>query len=218
MRADLHCHTRYSPDSLNTLEGLLRQMDRRGIDVVAITDHDQVAGALEFARQAPGRFIVGEEVKTAQGEVLALFIHELVPPGLSPAETIERIHSQGGLAGVSHPLDRVRQEAIGAQVLDEIHEQLDFIEVMNARAVFPADNRQAHEKAVRWGLPGSAGSDAHIRIEVGRAYVELPGFEGPDDFLDCLAQGQIGGRVSSPLVHFSSTYARWLRRLKRGRR
>jgi len=83
MRVDLHCHTIVSPDSLNTLDGLLRQMDRRDIDVVAITDHDQVSGAIEYARCAPGRFIIGEEIKTDQGELLALFLQERVPPGLT---------------------------------------------------------------------------------------------------------------------------------------
>lgn len=218
MRVDLHCHTSVSPDSLNTLDGLLRQMDRRGIDLVALTDHDEIAGAMQFARRAPHRFVIGEEIKTTHGELLALFIEERVPPGLSPEDTIRRIRQQGGLVGVSHPLDRVRREAVGAQVLDELHEQLDFIEVLNARTVFAADNRRAHEKAVRWGLPGSAGSDAHVAREVGRAFVEMPPFEGPQEFVDCLAQGQIGGGVSSPLVHFSSTYARWLKRIRGQRR
>lgn len=217
MRVDLHCHTYHSPDSLNTLDGLLRQMNRRGIAVVALTDHDRLAGALKFQARAPGRFIAGEEIRTSHGELLALFIHELVPPGLSPDDTIDLVHAQGGLVGASHPLDRLRDEAMGGQVLEEIHGRLDFIEVQNARAVFPADNRRAHEWAVRWGMPGSAGSDAHVAYEVGRTYVEMPPFEGPADFLDCLAQGQIGGGVSIPLVHLTSTYARWLKRIK-GRR
>jgi len=119
---------------------------------------------------------------------------------------------------VSHPLDRVRGDAVGSEVLEELRPQLDFVEVLNARAVFPADNRRAHEKAVRWGLPGSAGSDGHVACEVGRAYVEMPAFDGPHDFLDCLAQGQIGGRESSSLVHLTSTYARWPKRLQGPRR
>ncbi len=216
MRVDLHCHTWHSPDSINTCDSLLRMMDRRGIDVVALTDHNRVAGAVKFQQLAPDRFVVGEEIKTSQGELLALFVYERVPPGLSPQETIERIHAQGGLAGVSHPLDRLRHEAIGGRVLDEIHAQLDFIEVLNARVTFSTDNRLAHERAVRWGLPGTAGSDAHAPFEVGRAYVELPRFQGAADLLDCLAQGQIRGRLSSPLVHLASTYARWLHRRRKG--
>jgi len=124
-----------------------------------------------------------------------------------------RIRAQGGLVGASHPLDRLRAEGIGQKVLERIHDQLDFVEVFNARMIFPGDNRLAREMASRWGLPGSAGSDAHAPLEVGRAYVKMPSFEGCSDFLDCLAEGQIGGRLSSPLVHFLSTYAKWRNRL-----
>jgi predicted metal-dependent phosphoesterase TrpH len=207
MRIDLHCHTCYSRDSLTTFDSLVHWMDRRGLDIVAITDHNCVAGALEFRARAPERFIVGEEIKTCDGELIALFLTEKVPPGLSVADTIARVHDQGGVVGASHPLDRLRGEAMGRQKLQAIRAGLDFIEIFNARVIFPGDNRMAREMAVRWGLPGSAGSDAHAPFEVGRAYVEMPCFDGRQDFLDCLAQGQVGGRQSSPFVHFVSTYA-----------
>ena len=213
MRIDFHCHTHYSRDALIEFEPLLRRMDRRGIDRVVITDHNAVDGALEFRRRAPERFLVGEEIKTTNGELLAFFLTELVPPGLSLQETIVRVHDQGGFVGASHPLDRWRREAMGREALESIHEQLDFVEVFNARAISPGDNRLARELTARWGLPGTAGSDAHSALEVGRAYVEMGCFEGREVFLDCLAQGQIGGRLSSPLVHLASTYAKWLRRL-----
>jgi len=213
MRVDLHCHTCYSRDSLTTCDELLEWMDRRGLDKVAITDHNVIAGALEFHARAPDRFLVGEEIKTTQGELLALFIEEEIPPGLSPQETIAKVHAQGGLVGASHPLDRLRAEALGRKTLEAIHEQLDFLEVFNSRIAFARDNRLARELAVRWGLPGSVGSDAHTPFEVGRAYIEIPPFDDPASFLDGLAQGQIGGRLSSPLVHLFSTFAKWRKRL-----
>jgi predicted metal-dependent phosphoesterase TrpH len=216
MRLDLHCHTCHSPDSLTTCAALLRWMDRRGLDMVAITDHNTIAGAIEFQAQAPDRFLIGEEIKTAQGELLALFLHEVVPPGLSLAETIDRVRVQGGLVGASHPLDRLRGEAIGPEALESIHGQLDFVEVFNARVTYAADNHRAREMAGRWGLPASAGSDAHAPFEIGRAYVEMPAFGGVEDFGTCLAQGQIEGRLSSPLVHFVSSYARWRKGLRAG--
>jgi len=212
MRIDLHCHTCYSPDSLTTFDALLRQMDRRNLDMVAITDHNTIAGAMDFRARAPDRFLVGEEIKTTHGELIALFIEEMVEPGQSPEETIARVHAQGGLVGASHPLDRLRGEAMGLEALRAIREHLDFLEVFNARTTFPADNRLAREVATRWGLPGSAGSDAHSPLEVGRAYVEIPPFEGPRSFLESLAQAQTGGRLSSPWVHFISTYAKWRKR------
>ena len=213
MRIDLHCHTRYSPDSLTTCDALLRWMDRRRLDMVAITDHNTIAGALAFRAQAPDRFVVGEEIKTRRGELLALFLEEEIPPGLSVAETIARVCAQGGLVGASHPLDRVRSEGIGRETLEAIHDHLDFLEVLNARTIFAEDNQLAGEMAARWGLPASAGSDAHAPFEVGRVYVEMPRFKGREDFLDCLARGQLGGRLSSPLVHSVSRYAVWRKRL-----
>ena len=213
MRIDLHCHTRYSGDSLTSFEGLLHWMDRRQLDRVAITDHNCLEGALEFHSRAPDRIVVGEEVATAEGDLIGLFLEEPIPPGLPAADTIALIHEQGGLAGASHPLDRLRREALGLEVLESLHQSLNFVEVFNARVTFPSDNRRARELAVRWGLPGSAGSDAHSPFEVGRAFVEMPDFEGRHDFLDCLAQGQVGGRLSSPLVHLVSRYAKTRNRL-----
>lgn len=214
MRLDLHCHTRHSRDSLMTYDALLRRMDRRGMDMVAITDHNTIAGALAFHARAPERILVGEEIKTTCGELIALFLEDEVPPGLSPEETIARVHAQGALVGASHPLDRLRGEALGMENLELIRRKLDFLEVFNARMTFSNDNRLAREMAARWGLPGSAGSDAHAPSEVGRAYVDMPAFDGPQDFLDSLSLGQIGGRLSNPLVHFYSTYAKWHKRLE----
>jgi predicted metal-dependent phosphoesterase TrpH len=212
MRIDLHCHTCHSRDSLMTYDALLRRMDRRGLDMVAITDHNTIAGALAFHARAPERFVVGEEIKTTCGELIALFLHEEVPPGLSPEETIDRIRAQGALVGASHPLARFRGEALGMERLKSIRRNLDFLEVFNARMTFSKDNRLAREMATRWGLPGSAGSDAHAPSEVGRAYVDMSAFDGPQDFLDNLAIGQIRGRLSNPFVHFYSTYAKWRKR------
>ena len=181
--------------------------------MVAITDHNTVEGARDFCGRAPDRLLMGEEIRTTEGEVLALFVEEHVPPDLSLQETFHRVHSQDGLVGASHPLDRFRDEAMGREMLETVRGQLDFVEVLNARVIAPGDNRVARELAVRWGLALSAGSDAHAAFEVGRAYVEIPRFEGRYDFLDCLAEAQIGGGVSSPLVHFVSTYAKWRKRL-----
>jgi predicted metal-dependent phosphoesterase TrpH len=214
MRVDLHCHTCHSPDSLITLDRLLRQMDRRSIDVVAITDHNTIAGALEFYARAPDRILVGEEIKTTHGELLALFIEDEVPEGLSPEETIERVRAQQGLIGPPHPFDELRGPGLGQENLDLLHDKLDFVEVFNARVIRAAHNDLARAFAARLGLPGSAGSDAHAPIEVGRAYVEMEPFDGPESFLESLAQGQVRGKRSSSLVHAYSTYARWRKRLR----
>ncbi len=113
MRIDLHCHTHYSGDSLSTLGAILKRMDDRNLDMVAITDHNTIAGAQAFHAQAPDRFLVGEEIKSRQGEVIGLFLEEEVPAGLTLQETIDRIRDQGGLVGASHPLDSQRSESMG---------------------------------------------------------------------------------------------------------
>lgn len=202
---DLHIHTYFSRDCAVSPERVLQMARRRGLARIAITDHNSVQGALEAQRLAPDFVIVGEEVKTEDGELLAYFISETIPANLSLEETVRRIREQGGVVGVSHPLDRLRREAIGVELLDRIAPLLDCLEGFNARVIFPSDNGRAQAFALAHGLPGTAGSDAHSVLEVGRAGVELPPFQGPEDFLRALGEGSVFGRLSSPLVHVIST-------------
>ncbi len=208
MKVDLHVHTCYSKDSLTSLEAIIETCRQRGLDRVAITDHNTIAGALALREMAPELVIVGEEIKTPAGEFIAYFLEEEVPGGLSPQETIARIRAQGGVVGVSHPLDRLRREAMRWANLMEVIEQVDALEAFNARTIFPADNRRAEELARQRGLLVTAGSDAHAAGEIGLAYVEMPPFDGKEEFLRSLAQGRIVGRLGAPWVHFSSMYAR----------
>jgi predicted metal-dependent phosphoesterase TrpH len=215
IRADLHNHTHFSPDSILTPKRFVAQAVRRGLNCIAVTDHNTIRGvaAVQEAAAASGlRVIAGEEIRTAEGEVLGLFLTEAVPRGLSAAETVERIKQQGGLAGVPHPYDYLRS-GLDPDVMLRLVERIDFIEGLNARMVFSAHNDKAVEFATAHGLPMSAASDAHSRWEVGRAYVEMPDFTGPAGFLDALRQGQLRGGLSTPLVHMLSRYAavrRWL--------
>lgn len=213
-KVDLHVHTCCSPDSLSSFEAVLEACRRQGLHKIAVTDHNTIAGALTLREMAPERIIVGEEVRTTQGELLALFIEEEIPPGLSPRETIERIKAQGGLVGVSHPFDRIRREAMGEYVRD-IAEALDFIEVFNARTLLSSDDERALELAQEWGIPASAGSDAHIPWEIGRAYVELAPFNDKEEFLNALLKGRIRGHRSPLWVHFFSTWAKLKPRVPR---
>jgi predicted metal-dependent phosphoesterase TrpH len=215
LRADLHCHTIYSRDSLTPLEAVVRACQRRGIRRIAITGHNTIEGALRLRDLAPELVIVGEEIKTTHGEIQAFFIEECISPGLSPEETIARIRKQGGVVGVSHPLDPTRSEAMGEENLRRIVRLVDCIEVFNARTTFAAHNRRAAEFARAHNLPGTAGSDAHTAFEIGRACVEMPAFDGPASFLEALAQGRVVGRESLPLVHFFSRWATFRKRLTR---
>ena len=208
MRADLHVHTCYSPDSLTSLETVIETAHRCGLDKVAITDHNRLEGALRLREMVPELVIVGEEIRTTEGELLCFFLEEEVPGGLSPEETIIRVRDQGGIVGISHPMDQIRREAMGRRALTRIRDQLDCAEVFNARCLLPAYNRQVAAWAAELGLPGTAGSDAHHAMEIGRAYVEMPPFTGSDDFLEKLAQDRVQGRLSPLWVHLFSTWAR----------
>lgn len=178
--ADLHCHSSASFDSLSRPADLVRAAEARGLTHLAITDHERLDGALRARDLAPPglTIIVGEEVRTTAGDLLGLYLERAVPMGLSPAETAQAIHEQGGLVGLPHPFDRFRwsgaSKVVEAAALAELAERIDFVEAHNARAVGGA-NEQAARFARDQGRPGVASSDAHTCLEVGVAYTILPG-------------------------------------------
>lgn len=176
--ADLHCHTARSFDSLSDPVRVAQVAAERGITHLAITDHDRIDGALVARDAAPAGLtvIVGEEVRSADGDVIALWIEEPVPSGLSAEETIARIHAQGGLAGIPHPFDRFRGSAAkdGEDRLERLAPLVDYVEAFNARVPYGSANERAALFAREHNLPGVAASDAHTLMEVGLAYTVLP--------------------------------------------
>ncbi|MEE8369571.1 MAG: PHP domain-containing protein [Dehalococcoidia bacterium] len=212
LHVDLHTHTHHSPDSLISPRRLVEACHRKGIDCVAVTDHNSIRGALAVRELADFPVIIGEEIRTDAGEIIALFLNEEVPRGLSAEETIERVKGQGGLVGVPHPYDQFRS-ALRHEEMERLAGRLDFIEALNARIVFPDNNGQARRFARKHGLAVSAGSDAHSPGELGGAYVEMRGFDGPPDFLEALRAGSLIGKLSSPLVHLWTRYAVLRRKL-----
>jgi predicted metal-dependent phosphoesterase TrpH len=213
-RVDLHTHTCFSFDSAIEPAALIARGRQVGLDRVAVTDHDTIEGALAAQRLAPDFVIVGEEIRTATGgELIAYFVREQVPPGLSVGETIRRLREQSAVISVSHPLDRLRDSALGRWLTLQIIEQVDALEVFNARCLFAAYNRRAADLAAAYGKATTAGSDAHTLAEVGHGYVVLSPFENtPEDFLAHLKQAKTGGRLSGILPHFASTFAKLRRR------
>jgi len=211
LKADLHTHTYFSPDSLTSPEKYVQACLKRRVNCVAVTDHNAIGGALAVEKLASLRVIIGEEVESSEGEIIGFFLQEEVPAGLSPEETVRRIKGQGGLVCIPHPFDRLRGTRLAEAALMRILPQVDIIEVLNARTTLRSDNERAVRFAQEHGLAMSAGSDAHSARELGRACVEMPDFEGPREFLQALREGRIVGRLSSPLVHLSSRWA-WLRR------
>ncbi len=157
---------------------------------------------------APFIVIVAEEILTPHGEIMGMFLKETIPSGLSVEQTISRIKAQGGLVCIPHPFDIFRRVGLGGRLMEEWIEQIDIIEVYNSRSPLLQSSNKARVFAQKYGIPGSAGSDAHTAGEIGNAYVEMPEFNGNDEFLQSLAKGKISGHKTNPLVYFSSLWAR----------
>ncbi len=208
MKADLHLHTKYSIDCQTTLEQIIRRCEEIGINCIAIADHGTTEGALKMQAIAPFPVIVAEEILTPEGEIMGMFLKETIPSGLSVDEAITRIKAQGGLVCIPHPFDIIRRLGLGTRKIEGMIEQIDVIEVFNSRSPFPWNSSQAQNFAQKFGIPGGAGSDAHTVREIGNAYVEMPEFNGQEEFLKALAQGKISGHMSNPLGHFASVWAR----------
>lgn len=175
-----------------------------GINCVAIADHGTAEGALKMQSIAPFPVIVAEEILTPHGEIMGMFLKETIPSGLSVEQTISRIKAQDALVCLPHPFDTFRRSAFNFKSVEETVGQIDIIEVFNSRAILSRDSTRAQCFAQKYGIAGSAGSDAHTPGEIGRAYVEMPEFNGRDDFLQALAKGRILGQRSTPLIHFNS--------------
>src|SRR5689334_4621068 len=173
---DLHCHTRGSFDCLSAPKDVVKAAASRGLTHLAITDHDRIDAALEARDLAPPglMIIVGEEVKTRDGDMICTFLERAIPPGLSAADTIAAAREQGGLVGLPHPFDRLRGSILRDPSMAHVVEAVDWVETHNARVVGKG-NEQALEFALERGLPGVAVSDAHSIMEVGVAFSVLDG-------------------------------------------
>jgi predicted metal-dependent phosphoesterase TrpH len=182
-RADLHMHTTAS-DGWPTPQELVDHAARRAsLNVIAVTDHDTIEGALRAreyaAKRARLHVIVGEEVSSRDGHIVALFLERRVRPGMSAAATVHAIHDQGGLAIAVHPFWRTERVVRNGRVhgVGWLAAELDFdgIEVENATPGFYVFNQLAHRLNMGLGAAALGSSDAHILDAVGRAYTEFPG-------------------------------------------
>ena len=174
----LHCHTSASFDSLASQLAVVSAAARRGLTHLAVTDHDRIDGALRARDVAPDGLtvIVGEEVSTLDGDLIAVFLEHVVPPGLTAVDTIAAIREQGGLVGVPHPFDRSRRYGRrGGADLAEIADKVDWIEAYNARVVDASANEQAAIFARAHSLPGVCASDSHTVLEVAVSYNVVQG-------------------------------------------
>ena len=184
----------WSGDSTTTPDEIEEAVVEAGLDVLCITDHNAVRGAANLAKRLPCRVIVGEELTTNAGEIIGLFLTDRIAPGTPPAEAATAIRNQGGVVYIPHPFDPMRRNMAEPALYELARANLiDAIEVLNAKTGLRSLNERAGAFAAEFDLAAGAGSDAHVPLALGSAYVEMPDFDGPADFLAKLRYGRIVG-------------------------
>lgn len=211
---EFHCHTHASKDSFTHPVDLVSAARRKGIDRVVITDHNSIAGAREAQAIDPELIIIGEEIMTTKGEILAAFVQDEIPAYLTPQETIRRLKEQGAFISVSHPFDELRKGGWKEDDLLEILPFVDAIEVFNSRCMLPRFNRRAELFAREHNIAGTVGSDAHAAFEVGRSLLLLDQFTGPEEMRQVIRTAKVKVKRSPWWFHLTSRYASMKKKLK----
>lgn len=196
-KVDLHTHSSASPDGGISPAQYQRALETGMLDVIAITDHDRIQTALDLNRALGEKIIVGEEITTTHGEIIGLYLTELVPPGLSPHDAIKHIKDQGGIVYIPHPFETFRK-GLDPHTLESIADFVDIVEVCNGRAFL--QNRSA--QAVVWARlnqkDSAASSDAHGYRGLGRTYSDLQEMPTKDNILQILDRSVL--RTKNPTV------------------
>lgn len=197
--ADLHSHTLVSYDSCNKFDWIISRCQKVGINCLAVTDHNEIDGAIEMQKRAPFQIIVGEEVDTGQGEVIGLFLKERIAPDLGISKTIEEIKGQDGLVYIPHPLSVSRKKALHVEELLKWKSSIDIVEIFNARTRRESDDRVWLDKLLEEGkVVKGAGADAHAPNEFGNVLIKMDDFNTTDEFLSSLSKANIKARKTSP--------------------
>lgn len=208
-------HTHFSHDSGAPSKSIVERCIKTGVNCIAVTDHNNIHGALEVRSIAPFQVIVGEEIKSSAGDIIGLFLEEEIPKGLSPHETVEAIKSQGGLVMIPHPFDRLRPSAIKYEALKAILPHVDIMEAFNAHNLLMRDNDRAEKFSRDHDLVAAAVSDSHTPLELGRTFMEMPEFDGtPEGFKRSLLQARLVTNRANRVLRLTTIYIK-LRRLFR---
>ena len=186
LRVEFHCHTEYSGDCITRLDDLVETCRQKGIDRLVVTDHNTIAGAVRARGDRAELVIVGEEIRTDEGEFLAAYVTEEVPRGLPAAETLT-LQGQGALVSVAHPFDRLRNGQWRPETMAALFPQVDAIEIFNARCLSRDFNREAEASAQDHSLRGTVGSETHIRwVKSAKQPCCLPRFNGAE-YAGCIS-------------------------------
>jgi predicted metal-dependent phosphoesterase TrpH len=208
IRVEFHCHTLFSHDSLVSIEDLYRTAKEKHLDRVIITDHNRIDGAVLANEKFPEIFVIGEEVMTSEGEILAAFVKEVIPKGLTPLEAIQKLRDQGAFIWVPHPFDKTRSGSWDLDELKKIAPQVDAIEVFNSRCINNEYNLLAAAFAKDKSLLTTVGSDAHSKYELGRSILVLPDFNNAQELRLSLTNARQDIKLTPFWVHFISTWAK----------
>ncbi len=190
IRAVIHVHTDYSADCDISVDFLADYAAARGIECLAVTDHDAVEGALRVRDAADIKVIVGEEVSTSEGHLIGLFLNEWIPPGMSAQDTARAIKEQGGLVLVPHMYARAFGCGLRKVARRMVH-LIDALEVNNAQSVTSGPDRLAERFANKHGLVKYVGSDTHLPCSIDPCYQEMDDFDTPAQFLRSLAGARL---------------------------
>ena len=216
IRIDLHVHTNHSVCALLKPEQIESIALKKGLGCVAVTDHNTIDGALKVRAAAKSvKIIVGEEIKTSRGEITGYFLKEKIPPYLLPEETIKEIKKQGGLVSIPHPFDMMRSSRISRQSLESVINEIDMIEIFNSRDIWKKTDEKLLEKVFACGAAAIVSSDAHMKMEVGRSYMIMEEFEGPEEFLQNIKKAQSTARKSPFRVHIATKILKAFKKAKK---
>lgn len=213
---EFHCHSHYSSCSNAKIDDIIKKCSENGIEGIALTDHNEIKGAIELKNKAPKslKVIIGEEIRTASGEIIGLFLNSKIESGLSLAKTISEIKKQSGLVILPHPFDRLRSK-ISLEEIEKYLSYFDIIETYNSRCVFESDNRKAKDYAKIKNKPAICGSDAHFLREFGRTIVRNVDLGGPEEFLESLKNADFEIQRTSMAFHAVTKLIKIIRKLQK---
>jgi predicted metal-dependent phosphoesterase TrpH len=205
LRIDMHVHSSYSRDSIMPTKTIFESWRKTGT-IPVVCDHDTLEGSNRVMRAIHAEdpdlpLILAEEITTREGEIIGLFLTEEIPPGLPAAETLDLIHGQGGLTLVPHPFCTHRGKVLRPEARNALVDAIDLIEGHNARSLSDAEDRLAVVFACDLGIPFTAGSDAHMTMELGRVWMEVPPFDSPKGLMRGLAGAPFTFRRMNRGVH-----------------
>jgi len=210
IRVEMHLHSNYSSDSKLSFDDIVAACRNKKIDVVCITDHNTLDGALTFKKINEFPVVLGEEVKTTEGEVTGYFLSKNIEPGMSIERTIKAIKDQGGIVCVPHPFDTYRKSRLKEGVLDRIIDSVDLIEVFNSRNLSKEADSNALLYCEKHGKIPIVGSDAHTIGEVGKAQMILKkDFSDAKSFMEALKTATYTTKRSFIHVHFITKWEKW---------